>query len=234
MGVQTPAVPEIHRRRQSGQGESESTPSPSLGLRAADGDQVEAFRASLEGAHDGRGDADDVPRADVADLVVEPYAAGAGDDHVGLLLLAVRVRRRAAEVRRVAPVADAEVARVEVLAAEAALHAVDAVADVVGLLEQVDDRVVGHSAQLPAVGAQFDGDVPAGGVGVRADLVGGADDALGVVGLELRERHVELDADRVRAVLTGQQRDARRIETSPTSSRSRRPTAPIAPSKHAA
>jgi hypothetical protein len=65
--------------------------------------------------------------------------------------------------------------------------------------------------------------------------MGGPHDPLGVVGLELWEGDVELDGDRERALGRGDERDRRGdIETSPTSRRSRRPTAPIAPSKQAA
>jgi len=71
-------------------------------------------------AHDLRCDADDVPLPDLADLVVEPDPARAGDDHVGLLLLAGAVAARRADARGVAPVADAEVTGADVLAAEPA------------------------------------------------------------------------------------------------------------------
>jgi hypothetical protein len=76
-------------------------------------------------------------------LVVEPDAAGAGDDDVGLLLLAVAVTS-IARAGRVPEVTHAEVARPEVLAAEAPFHAGDATVDGVVDLEQVHDGVVGH------------------------------------------------------------------------------------------
>src|SRR5829696_6632542 len=81
-----------------------------FGLRAADGDQLQSLGPGLEGTHDPRRDPDDVPRADVAHLVVEPDAAGARHDDVGLLLLAVAVAARVAQVRRVPPEAHPEVA----------------------------------------------------------------------------------------------------------------------------
>src|SRR4051795_2085308 len=113
-------------------------------LRSADGEQLEAVWPGLEGAHDRGRDADDVPLRDVAHLVVEAHAARAGDDHVGLLLLAMAVTARVAQVRGVAPVADAQVAGAEVLAAEAPLQTRDPSLDGIVDLEQVHDRVVGH------------------------------------------------------------------------------------------
>ena len=57
-----------------------------------------------------RGDAQDIPLLrSVDDLVVEPHPAGAGDHHVGLLLLAVAMAERRADARPVAELADAEV-----------------------------------------------------------------------------------------------------------------------------
>jgi hypothetical protein len=45
-----------------------------LGLVSAHSDDVQPVGAGLEGAHDRRRDADDIPLADLADLVVEPHA----------------------------------------------------------------------------------------------------------------------------------------------------------------
>ena len=75
----------------SGQGASERTPSPSSGLGPPTAISVEAVGPGLEGAHDLGRHADDVPLPDVAHLVVEAHAARAGDDDVGLLLLAMAV-----------------------------------------------------------------------------------------------------------------------------------------------
>ena len=71
-----------------------------LGLIGADGDQLEAVGAGLEGPHDARARRGrrPTPRAD-ADLVVEPDPARAADDDVGLLLLAVACGRARAEAR---------------------------------------------------------------------------------------------------------------------------------------
>ena len=88
--------------------------------------------------------------------------------------------------------------------------------------------------RLPVRG-QRDLDVPPGRVRVRAHLVGLGDDPLRVLGvLHLGEGDVELDRDLkprssvvIRLTLLS-------IEASPTSLRSRRPTTPSAPSKHAA
>src|SRR5690242_12217244 len=81
-----------------------------LGLRAADGDDVEPFGAGLECSDDLGRDADDIPGPELAGFVVEQDSAGAGDDDVCLLLLLVAVGHRAAQVRRVAKETDPEVA----------------------------------------------------------------------------------------------------------------------------
>ena len=73
-------------------------------------------------------------------------SAGAADHEVGLLLLAMLVPDGALEVRRVAPVADADVARLHRRAAEAALDAFGAAGDDVIEFEQVDVRVWGAHA----------------------------------------------------------------------------------------
>ena len=77
----------------------------------------------LEGADDLGRDPQDVPLGELDELAVEQRAAAPGDDDVGLLLLAVTVGERAAEVRRVAEVADAEITRAQVLARKPAFQA---------------------------------------------------------------------------------------------------------------
>src|SRR5688572_854479 len=94
----------------------------SLRLAAADADQLQPVRAGLERAHDGRRDAQHVPRNELDDLVAELGAAGAGDDDVGLLLLAMPVAPRHAGSRRVREAAHPELARVQGVAGEAPLH----------------------------------------------------------------------------------------------------------------
>src|SRR5437868_14954547 len=59
----------------------------------ADGNQFEAVLPGFERPHCRGVDANNIPGAQLADLVVEPDAAGATDDDVGLLLFAVAVRR---------------------------------------------------------------------------------------------------------------------------------------------
>src|SRR3954471_5705511 len=110
-----------------------------LGPVGADRDDLKALRAALEGAHDRRRDAHDVPALEVDHLVVEAHAAGSADDDVRLLLLAVAMSVRRLEVRRVAEVGDAEVVGVEVLAPEARLQSVGARGrGVVDVLEVLD------------------------------------------------------------------------------------------------
>src|SRR3954470_12862923 len=119
-----------------------------LGLVATHSDDVQPVGAGLEGTHDRWRDADDVPLADLADLVVESYAPRAGDDDVGLLLLAMAVATRIAHVRLVGKAADPELGRAEVLACEASLEAWEPVAHGVLDVEQVHHRVVGHAPML--------------------------------------------------------------------------------------
>jgi hypothetical protein len=119
-----------------------------LGLGTADRDHLEPVRAGFEATDDRRRDANDVPRPELAHLVVEADAAAARHDDVRLLLLAVGVGERGADVGLEGPQGDAEVARLEVLAAEHAPHPRDAAAGVVVGFAQVHDRVVGHRAQL--------------------------------------------------------------------------------------
>jgi hypothetical protein len=64
-----------------------------LGTIGADCDQLETLVAGLEGPHRFGADANNVPAAERADLVVEPDVAGATDDDVGLLLFAMGMRR---------------------------------------------------------------------------------------------------------------------------------------------
>src|SRR4029079_152638 len=84
---------------------------PALGLRAADGHDVHPVRPGGERAHDLGIDAHEVPLAQLDHLAVEQDLPGAGDHQVGLLLLAVAVAALRAEAGRIAPVADADVAR---------------------------------------------------------------------------------------------------------------------------
>src|SRR5438552_5885247 len=60
----------------------------------ADGDQLEAVVSGFERPHRCGVDANDIPAAELADLVVESDLSGAADDDVGLLLFAVAMRRR--------------------------------------------------------------------------------------------------------------------------------------------
>ena len=131
-GPSNPPVPSFTRRRLT----FEPSPTPDYsGQKSLDHsrrrrprggrcrrDQLEPVRPGLERAHDVRGDADDVPRAEVDDLVVELDPARAADDDVGLLLLAVAMAERRAEAGAVAEVADAEVLGVDVLAGEPCLE----------------------------------------------------------------------------------------------------------------
>src|SRR5690349_22227393 len=59
----------------------------------ADGDQLEAVVSGFERPHRCGVDANDIPAAELADLVVESDLSGAADDDVGLLLCAVAMRR---------------------------------------------------------------------------------------------------------------------------------------------
>src|SRR5437764_15443097 len=60
----------------------------------ADGDQLEAVVSGFERPHRRGVDANDIPAAELADLVVESDLSGAADDDIGLLLFAVAMRRR--------------------------------------------------------------------------------------------------------------------------------------------
>ena len=62
-----------------------------FGLAAADADEVEPVRPGLERADDGGSDAEHVPGRELDELMVELGATRAGDDDVGLLLLAMPV-----------------------------------------------------------------------------------------------------------------------------------------------
>src|SRR5207253_2097928 len=59
----------------------------------ADGDQLEAVVSGFERPHCCGVDANDIPAAELADLVVESDLSGAADDDVCLLLFAVAIRR---------------------------------------------------------------------------------------------------------------------------------------------
>src|SRR3954464_12178525 len=77
-----------------------------LDVRAG-GEQLHAVGAGLELAHRGRRDAHDVPRTQLADLLVDLHAAGAREDDVHLLGLPVAMAEPGALVRVHAVVADA-------------------------------------------------------------------------------------------------------------------------------
>jgi hypothetical protein len=66
-------------------------PVAALGTVGADRDQLEPVRAALEPADDLGRDADDVPQAELDDLVVQLRSARAADDDVRLLLASVAV-----------------------------------------------------------------------------------------------------------------------------------------------
>src|SRR5205085_3099634 len=76
-----------------------------LGAVGSDRDQLEAVGAALETADRLRRDPHDVPLRELDDVVARPHTAGAGDDDVDLLLLAVVVADRRPEPRRIAGVA---------------------------------------------------------------------------------------------------------------------------------
>src|SRR5690242_12941176 len=84
----------------------------------ADGDQLEAVVSGFERPHRCGVDANDIPAAELADLVVESDLSGAADDDVGLLLFTVAMRRRRADARAVPQIGDAKVLGVEVCARE--------------------------------------------------------------------------------------------------------------------
>src|SRR3954463_1574529 len=109
-----------------------------LGLGSADCDELQAIGTGLECADGLRRDAHHIPLAELDDLAVNEHPPVAGNDDVSLLLLAVLVAVLAAEVRRIAEVADAEVPRAEVLAAEATLDSFDPAADGILDLKQID------------------------------------------------------------------------------------------------
>jgi hypothetical protein len=112
---------------------------------AADGDDVKPVGACFEGAHDRGCDAHHVPQPEIEHLVIEKYSPGSGDDDVGLLLLAMTVRHRAAHVRGVAEVADPKISGLQVLAAKAALDSGSTIADRVFDLQKVHDGKTGHT-----------------------------------------------------------------------------------------
>src|SRR5438067_182791 len=60
----------------------------------ADRDQLEAVVSGFEGSHRCGVDANNIPAAEVADLVVESDLTGSADDDVGLFLFAVAMRFR--------------------------------------------------------------------------------------------------------------------------------------------
>src|SRR5206468_11491361 len=60
-------------------------------LAEPDCEQLQAVRARLEAAGDGRGEADGVPLTQLADLVLDLHAAAAPDDDIDFLLRAVPV-----------------------------------------------------------------------------------------------------------------------------------------------
>jgi hypothetical protein len=115
-----------------------------LGLGAANRNDLESVWAGLERANDLRRDAHDIPLAKLEHLAVQQHATGSGDDDVGLFLLAVTVGHRTAQAGLIADVADSEITRVKVLAAKPALNPRSPVADDVFDLQQVHDSEAGH------------------------------------------------------------------------------------------
>src|SRR5437763_374978 len=118
-----------------------------LGLRTSDRDELETVGPPLEGTdHCGR-HADHIPLPEVADFLAEQHSSRASDDHVGLLLLAMNMAL-SPHARAISEVANAQVARLDLLPGEAALDARDA-GDYVLELQEVDHRVVGsHTATV--------------------------------------------------------------------------------------
>src|SRR5436305_12613065 len=111
----------------------------------ADGDQLEAVVSGFERPHRCGVDANDIPAAELADLVVESDLSGAADDDVGLLLFAVAMRRRRADAGAIPQIGDAKMLGVEVLAREPRLDPGRAFAHrVLDLLFQVHDRIRAH------------------------------------------------------------------------------------------
>src|SRR5205085_744417 len=125
---------------------------PAIGLRTTDGDYLHAIRSGFERANSLGSDAHHVPLAKLDHLAVDEQAPAAGDDDIRLLLLPVLVSVFAAEVRRVAEVADAEVARAQVLAPEPAFNSVDPAADRILDLEQVD---LGERCHRPSLSRRW-------------------------------------------------------------------------------
>jgi hypothetical protein len=115
------------------------TPSPSAGLgpptarMSSPSGPASKARTTL-GRH-----AHDVPLTQVVDVAVEEYPSGSGDDDVRLLLLAVTVRHRAAQIGRVAEEADPQVARIEVFTSETPLDPGRALAHRIFDFQQVYD-----------------------------------------------------------------------------------------------
>src|SRR5919206_1155817 len=107
----------------------------------ADSDQFEAVVSGLERPHRCGVDANDIPAAELAGLVVESDLSGAADDDVGLLLFTVPMRRRCADAGAIPQIGDPKMLGVEVLAREPSLDPGRALAHgVLDLLFQVHDR----------------------------------------------------------------------------------------------
>src|ERR671937_1620603 len=111
----------------------------------ADGDQLEAVVSGFECPHRCGVDANDIPAAELADLVVESDLSGAADDDVGLLLFTVPMRRRCADAGAIPQIGDPKMLGVEVLAREPSLDPGRALAHgVLDLLFQIHDRIRAH------------------------------------------------------------------------------------------
>jgi hypothetical protein len=116
-----------------------------LWFGAANGDDVEPVWARLECTNDLRSDAHNVPLAKLEDLVIQQYATRSPDHNVGLFLLAVTMRKGAAQVGLEADMADAEITRVEVLPAKAKLDPGRSVARGVLDVQQIHGGEAGHT-----------------------------------------------------------------------------------------
>src|SRR3954454_13258673 len=122
-----------------------------LGTVGADREQLEPVGSGGEAAHGGGRHADEVPAADVVDVVVELDLPRSADHDVDLLLLAVAVADWQVHVRLVAHPRHAEVLGLEVLAGEARVDRDPRVA--VRVLDRVEvlDRVAGHRREATKV-----------------------------------------------------------------------------------
>jgi hypothetical protein len=72
------------------------------GLGTTNRNEVQPVRTGLESSNDLGRDPHDIPLNKIPNLIVKQHPSRAGDHHVSLFLLAVTMRHRTAEVRRVA------------------------------------------------------------------------------------------------------------------------------------